>query len=308
MDETAPVLTVPENKTVEATAEMTPVDIGMATATDIFKVEVSSNAPAAYPIGTTKVIWTAKDANGNESQKEQTVTIKDTTAPVLKVPADMTVPATGTRTKVSIGTATATDIFGVTITNDAPVDFPIGTTSVTWKATDANGNISTAVQRITVVQKLKVKAYNYTRRSSVQAIDPRITIENIGQTTLNLSDITIRYYYTVDGEKVQNYWCDYAEVNTATGDRQITSCVKGVLKKGVSKTGSDYYLEISFTSGAGSLKPGEKVSTQNRFAKWDWTYYQQTNDYSFNASATDYVESSKITVYLSGVLVGGTEP
>ena len=308
VDTTKPVLMVPEDMTVEAMAINTPVSIGTATATDIFGVTVTSDAPVNYPIGTTKVTWTAKDANGNVSTKEQNITIVDTTKPVITAPADMTVPATGTRTQVAIGTATATDIFGVTITNDAPVDFPIGTTVVTWKATDANGNISTAVQRITVVQKLKIQAYNNTRRATVQSIDPRIMIENIGQTTLNLSDITIRYYYTVDGEKAQNFWCDYAEVNTAAGDRKITSCVKGVLKKGVSKPGSDYYLEISFTSGAGTLKPGEKVSTDNRFAKWDWTTYQQTNDYSFNASATGYVESNKITVYLSGTLVAGTEP
>jgi Ca2+-binding RTX toxin-like protein len=51
---------------------------------------------------------------------------------------------------VAIGSATATDIFAVTITNDAPAEFPAGATVVTWTATDANGNSSNATQIVTV--------------------------------------------------------------------------------------------------------------------------------------------------------------
>lgn len=73
----------------------------------------------------------------------------DTEAPVLVVPGDMTVEATGERTPVSIGTATSPD--EVTITSDAPADYPLGTTIVTWTATKGNGLSSTAKQAITVV-------------------------------------------------------------------------------------------------------------------------------------------------------------
>jgi hypothetical protein len=41
------------------------------------------------------------------------------------------------------------------ITNDAPDIFPLGITVVTLKATDANGNSSTAVQKVTVVDTTK---------------------------------------------------------------------------------------------------------------------------------------------------------
>jgi regulation of enolase protein 1 (concanavalin A-like superfamily) len=76
---------------------------------------------------------------------------QDTTPPMLVVPAEITAEATGARTVVNIGQATATDTSAVTITNDAPADYPLGTTIVTWTATDASGNKSTAVQNITVV-------------------------------------------------------------------------------------------------------------------------------------------------------------
>jgi len=37
--------------------------------------------------------------------------------------------------------ATATDIFNVTITNNAPATFPVGVTTVIWMATDAYGKL-----------------------------------------------------------------------------------------------------------------------------------------------------------------------
>ncbi|MFD2878935.1 hypothetical protein ACFTAO_27890 [Paenibacillus rhizoplanae] len=66
----------------------------MATATDIFKVTITSNAPESYALGTTEVTWTATDANGNVSTGVQKITVVDTTKPVLKLPADKTVEAT----------------------------------------------------------------------------------------------------------------------------------------------------------------------------------------------------------------------
>lgn len=153
VDRTKPVLTVPANITKEAVGRRTAVDTGKATATDIFKVNITNNAPENYPVGVTKVSWTAKDENGNVSTADQIITITDTTKPVLTIPADITVEATARRTKVDIGQAEATDLFDVLLTKDAPADYPVGTTKVTWTATDEHGNVSEAIQRITVTDK-----------------------------------------------------------------------------------------------------------------------------------------------------------
>jgi len=54
-------------------------------------------------------------------------------------------------TFVDIGTATASDNSGtVTVTNNAPTDhlFPVGTTSVTWTATDLAGNVASCTQSV----------------------------------------------------------------------------------------------------------------------------------------------------------------
>jgi hypothetical protein len=154
-DTTDPVFTfMPQAKTKEATDILTPVELGMATATDIFNVTVSNNAPVAFPYGDITVTWTARDANGNESTATQLVTITDTTGPVITVPADITKTATGVTTPVTaeeLGRATAEDIFGVkSITNNAPEVFPVGTTEVTWTAVDNHDNVSTATQLVTI--------------------------------------------------------------------------------------------------------------------------------------------------------------
>lgn len=71
-------------------------------------------------------------------------------APVLTVPADITAEATGVTTPVTLGEATADGILPLTITNDAPAEFPLGTTVVTWTAVDADGNSASASQKVTI--------------------------------------------------------------------------------------------------------------------------------------------------------------
>ena len=52
---------------------------------------------------------------------------------------------------VNLGVPTFSDnCSGTTITNDAPAVFTVGTTTVTWTATDASGNTATATQLITI--------------------------------------------------------------------------------------------------------------------------------------------------------------
>jgi len=107
---------------------------------------------SVFPLGETNVTCTATDASGNSSSGAFTVAVEDTTDPVITAPADVTAEANGNpRSTVSIGDALATDDVGpVSIVNDAPADFPLGPTTVTWTATDAHGNSSSDTQTVTV--------------------------------------------------------------------------------------------------------------------------------------------------------------
>jgi hypothetical protein len=78
------------------------------------------------------------------------VLVRDTTAPRITAPRDIIVEATGAATRVATGAPVTNDIFAVTVTNNAPSLFALGTTTVTWVAQDTNGNRSTASQLVTV--------------------------------------------------------------------------------------------------------------------------------------------------------------
>ncbi|MGB5624785.1 MAG: HYR domain-containing protein, partial [Woeseiaceae bacterium] len=155
VDNAPPIFTfVPPAQSFEAAGPAgTAVTLPEATAADAFGVIITSDAPALFPLGTTTVTWTATDANGNVAMATTEVSISDNTPPVFTfVPPDQTVEAAGSSgTAVTLAAATATDAFGVTITSDAPALFPLGATTVTWTATDANSNVVTATTVVTVI-------------------------------------------------------------------------------------------------------------------------------------------------------------
>ncbi|QAA35324.1 hypothetical protein C1I91_16230 [Clostridium manihotivorum] len=148
---------------------------------------------------------------------------------------------------------------------------------------------------------IKVQAFSGITSTSTNSISPKIKITNTGTTAINLSDVKLRYYYTIDGDKAQSFWCDWATVGSSN--------VTGTFQKLSSpKTNADYYLEVGFSSAAGSLNPSQSVELSLRFAKNDWSNYTQGNDYSFNSSSSSYTDYNKITCYVSNNLVFGIEP
>src|SRR5207247_5231634 len=95
VDTTPPVVTVPANKTLEATSAAGRVVSfsGDVSASDIVDGAITPTClPASgssFALGTTTVTCTATDASGNHASKTFKVTVVDTTPPVLTVPADI---------------------------------------------------------------------------------------------------------------------------------------------------------------------------------------------------------------------------
>ena len=103
-----------------------------------------------FPIGTTHMVYTATDAAGNTSTCSFDVVVADNTAPVISgcpgpINVNTTAGCTGTATWAE--PMVADNCAGASITRTAgPASgsaFPIGTTSITYTATDAAGNTST---------------------------------------------------------------------------------------------------------------------------------------------------------------------
>jgi len=105
-------------------------------------------ASGNFPLGTTTVTLKVSQAPNSQTDTVQ-VTVRDTTPPVLTVPADVDAPSC---TTVTLGQAIATDGCGgsVTIVNDAPSTFKAGVYTVTWRAVDRFGNQAVKTQKVTV--------------------------------------------------------------------------------------------------------------------------------------------------------------
>lgn len=152
-----------------------------------------------------------------------------------------------------------------------------------------------------VTGNIVIQAFNGNTSASTNGISPKFKLLNTGNSDINLSNIKLRYYYTIDGEISQNFWCDWASIGSENVKGDFVKLVKPV-------TGADYCLEITFTASAGTLKAGQSAEIQARLAKSNWSNYNQADDYSFNASNSQYVNSEKVTGYLSNKLVWGIEP
>ena len=119
---------------------------------------VTNNAGATFPIGVTMVTWTATDASGNTITASQKVTVVDWQKPIFPTLSDVIINnAVGQCYGNNIlATPIVTDNCSMqSLTNNAASTFPIGITIVTWTASDANGNLSTAQQKVTVVDNEK---------------------------------------------------------------------------------------------------------------------------------------------------------
>ena len=150
-------LSAPAPVTMEANAPATMVMLGAAMASGgTAPYSISNNAPAGgFPVGATTVTWTVTDNAAMTANATQTVTITDTTPPTITAPGNVTAdqPPAGGNTTVNLGVATASDLADAnpSVSNNAPANgYPVGTTNVTWTATDANGNSATAVQMVTI--------------------------------------------------------------------------------------------------------------------------------------------------------------
>ena len=155
VDTLPPVISQIQDKTLEAAVPIKNiVQLQAPSATDVSGVvSVISDAPEFFPIGETIVTWTATDVAGNESSIEQKVTIVDTTSPSLQIPTDMEIEATSfDQNIIDLGEATATDNGEIiSITNDAPEFFGVGSTEVIWSVIDSSGNLSSASQVVSII-------------------------------------------------------------------------------------------------------------------------------------------------------------
>ncbi|WP_145048712.1 glycosyl hydrolase [Paenibacillus xylanexedens] len=183
---------------------------------------------------------------------------------------------------------------------------PLGQNTLTFHFNGGNNvvltvNVVDSTVTVPPTGDLTIQAFNGNTSSSTNGISPKFKLINSGNSAIQLSDVKLRYYYTIDGEEAQTFWSDWASVGSAN----VTS---KFVKLATPVAGADHYLEVGFTSAAGTLNAGQSAEIQARFSKNNWSNYNQSNDYSFKASGTQFANHEQITGYVGDELVWGIEP
>ena len=192
-----PLVSPPFNLTLASCADHR---IGRATASDVCDggpVAVTNNAPGTFAVGPNVVTWRGEDALHRVGTASQTVTVVDTTDPMFtSVPPDVAMNNCG---PASLGVPTATDDCAGTVgfTNNAPAIFLVGTTVVTWTATDASGNDATAAQSVTVVDTVAPAA------SCVPAGPPGGTFRVTATDACSTPIIRLGSFTIANGERIK---------------------------------------------------------------------------------------------------------
>lgn len=132
--------------------------------------------------------------------------------------------------------------------------------------------VSETVSPIPSITTSNVKPVVTVTTTIGNAISQNYTIASEGSEPVELSKLTIRYYYDRTGDMAQNFWCDNAgmQLNKEPWYQAITNDVKASFHKG--------YVEIAFDSAL-KLETGAGVLTlTTRLAQADWSSYMGFKD------------------------------
>lgn len=157
-----------------------------------------------------------------------------------------------------------------------------------------------AMADISAATGVKLQCFNGNTTASTNTLYVNFRLVNTGTDAIPLSNVKMRYYFTNDDAQANGFACDWA----TAGSSNITGTFVSITPV----TGADRYLEAGFASGAGNLAVGASTEVKCRIWKTNWSNFTQTNDYSFNGTATNYTDGTNLTAYISGTLYWGTPP
>jgi len=197
---------------------------------------------------------TVTDTTGTFSTNSvATLVLTDTIPPVVTPPANITVESTGQFTTISIGTATAIDLGdpNPSVASDAPANYPVGTTTVTWTALDKNGNVGTAIQTITVTEAATT--------AFVPSFPTGLTVTNVSDTTVTVSWITPGD----GGSPITGYMMEKSTVPISAMQTHLANT--GTTTTTFTYTGltpnTEYAFDVAAVNAIGYSPPSARVTT-----------------------------------------------
>ena len=139
---------------------------------------------------------------------------------------------------------------------------------------------------------------NVSYDGGTNAIAGTIEITNNGSSSIDLTDLTVNYYFTNDGGDM-TFDCYHCASNSSSGGyTALTDNTTGTISDH-SGTDCDSVLEIGFSSG--SLGGGDTLTISFSCHRSDWQNIDTSNDYSRSSAGN-------IVVMSGGSVIAGTEP
>ncbi|MGH9929979.1 MAG: HYR domain-containing protein [Pyrinomonadaceae bacterium] len=233
-----------------------------------------------FPVGTTNVIYTATDASGNTASATQRVMVVDNTAPVVTAPGAITLytgpgatscGVTVSNLNATLGTGSATDNcpgVGAVTRSGVPAGnfFPVGQTTLTYSATDANGNTSSANQLVTVVDNTLpqiscpadiIADFDPAVNGAVVTYTAPVGTDNCASTTTQIAGLASGATFPV-GTTTNTFRVTDASGNTAQCSFKVTVAITSIIGlDSASLTGNalvdSYDSTIGYPASKGSL-------------------------------------------------------
>jgi len=143
-------------------------------------------------------------------------------------------------------------------------------------------------------------------------IYPHFKIANHGSDRVQLSSVTVRYWYSSEAgpasTQVHDFWNGYFDTTGTHRELPNANVTSAFFDYGPT-AGADVYFEMGFLDGPEMyLDPGEAARFDSqRIRETSWKVYDETNDYSYNTNS-DYQEWDHMTLYVDGDLAWGIEP
>lgn len=164
----------------------------------------------------------------------------------------------------------------------------------------ASAEVSATPRKVTALVKALYKVGD--ANATDNTIQPLLQVRNDGTTPVDLSKVTLRYWFTGDNTQPVSVYCDWAQIGCA-------SLATSVQAFSPSVPGADKFLEVGFAATAGQLAPGASTGAiQLRLAHQNWSNFSESDDWSWVGTQTTYAEALRVGVYVNGDLVSGQVP
>jgi hypothetical protein len=142
------------------------------------------------------------------------------------------------------------------------------------------------------------------------AIGSQLWVVNNSTSPVNLSDLAVRYYFTneVSAQLTKSInWANAGLVGGPAGTFPTGNITISIVPMSMPKPLADTYVEFAFTGGS--------TLAASSYVQFSWVVqdfmsqnFNQTNDYSFSASATSQMDWQKVVLVYQGQAIAWGSP